>query len=376
VRISRVMATAGLLVSALGVAAAPGVASATFGTSNGVVSFVTTCTGFPQVLWVNPTSPPSPETCANYNGTNGGQQTAGGADSEPYYSAAGNTVYFSSNRSGTWIVYSIGAISTGNVPTPADGAVAVTSPGTSNDYAPTVTADGTKLAFIRCDSGTSTCSLEVQSLVPPGAPSSVTTVVPVALPSPLTGDASRPEFDPADGSKILYEGTDGHIHMVSLTGSFTERDLSNESGIGTGQTDEYPDFNATGTKLIFDSNRSGGHKLYLFDLTGSTVPAPTLVWSTDPGVEIEPIFAPDGTKYAWAQLGAGSVIVDYQIGSAWFSATTLSPGRSSNSEPAWQPIPSSPLLPESHYAIALPLGGIAVAALVLVRRRRRMSPTS
>jgi hypothetical protein len=43
-----------------------------------------------------------------------------------------------------------------------DGAVQITFPaaagGSSNDYAPTVSASGTELAFIRCNAGTTSCA--------------------------------------------------------------------------------------------------------------------------------------------------------------------------------------------------------------------------
>jgi Tol biopolymer transport system component len=52
----------------------------------------------------------------------------------------------------------------------------------------------------------------------------------------------------------------GHIHLVSLKGSFVKRDLSNESGVG-GTADGHPDWSPNGQKIIFDSSRAGGHKI-------------------------------------------------------------------------------------------------------------------
>jgi hypothetical protein len=360
---------------------APGVAHATFGSVNGVVDFTSSCTGVQQIFWVNPTSPPSPETCANYTGTHGGQQTAGGSDSEAFFTPNGSTVYFSSNRSASlqWQIYSITTVTNGNA---VDGATTVTTPPSgSNDYGPTIDGTSSYLAFIRC---ASTCSLMVGPIGGP-ATAIATTAAP-ATPNVSTGATTRPEFDPVDNAQIIYGGSDGHLHLVKLSltpspAKISERDLSSESGIGAGQTDEFADWNALGTKLVFDSNRpptvGAGHRLFLLDMTQNPVPAAALVWATDPGNEIEPIFSPDSTNYVWAQLGAGQQVVDYQIGSSWSSATTLlSPvGRSINGEPAWQPTGSNPVLPEVHYAVLLPIAGIGVAALVLtVQRRRRRSP--
>ena len=179
------------------------------------------------------------------------------------------------------------------------------------------------LAFLRCNAGTTSCALYEQSPVVGGTPTLVTTSIPPLQPNSVSGEASRPEIDPVDTSQILYVGTDNHIHLVSTASSpaFAERDLSNESGITTSLVDEYPDWNPAGTRIIFDRS----HKIYVLNPTAAPATACGL-WASDPGTEIEPIFAPTdtatssgttaggscnptGNNYVWTKLGGGSNII-------------------------------------------------------------------
>ena len=297
------------------------------------MAFISICdSNIGQAVYsVNPVGSPPP-TYACPGGANPyTQSTAGSADSMPYFSSQGTTLYFASNRpgngnnpgaNGNFAIYQVTYPPTvsGSPGSQTDGATQITFPGTSNDYAPTVSADGSELSFLRCNSGTSSCSLYVQSPIVGGTPTLVNTSVPPVLPDSVSGAASRPEIDPADPSQILYVGTDNHIHLVSLTSAFAERDLSSESGITAGQADEYPDWNPAGTNVIFDRS----HVVYVFyginPATGSA--SACQLWSSDPGTEIEPIYAPNDTatassgncnpttnQYVWTKLGGGSNIV-------------------------------------------------------------------
>lgn len=371
-------------------------AGATFqGSTPGNVAFISICdSNIGQAVYsVNPVGTPPP-TYACPGGTNPyTQSTAGSADSMPYFSSLGTTLYFASNRlgsgnnagaNGNFAIYQVTYPPTvsGSPGSQTDGATQITFPGTSNDYAPTVSADGSELSFLRCNSGTSSCSLYVQNPIVGGTPTLVNTSVPPVLPDSVSGAASRPEIDPADPSQILYVGTDNHIHLVSLTSAFAERDLSSESGITAGQADEYPDWNPAGTNVIFDRS----HVVYVFyginPATGSA--SACQLWSSDPGTEIEPIYAPNDTatatsgncnpttnQYVWTKLGGGSNIIVDGHGDA--NPVLLTSNRSNNSQPAWQPVSPSTGTPEVPMAAVLPgLGGILLAgAFVLERQRRR-----
>jgi len=400
---SRALALMGILLVAAGVWA-PVPASATFtGATNGNVAFASVCTAtIGQAIYsVNPVgSPPPTYSCPGGTAPNSTQSTAGSIDSMPYFSSQGTTLYFSSDRlsngnnpgaNGNFAIYQVTYPPTvsGSPGSQTDGAVQITFPaaggGSSNDYAPTVSADGSELAFIRCNSGTTSCALYVQNPIVGGTPTIVSTAVPLLQPNSVSGEASRPEINPADPSQILYEGTDNHVHLVSLASppAFTERDLSNESGIPAGQIDEYPDWNPAGTRIIFDRS----HSVFVFDPTTGPATACKLWGATDPGTEIEPIFAPtdtatssptncnpSGNMYVWTKLGGGSNII-LDMGHAVGSPDTLenlTQNRTDNSQPAWQPIPLGASTPEVSMAALLPgIGVVLLLAAIVMERLRR-----
>jgi WD40-like Beta Propeller Repeat len=397
----------GILVITVGISF-PAPAGATFsGAQDGNVAFASICdsnTG--QAIYsINPNgSPPSTYTCPGGASPNYSQSTAGSIDSMPYFSSQGTTLYFSSDRPGTsnnpgangnFAIYRVAYPPTvsGSPGSQSDGAAQITFPtaagGSSNDYAPTVSADGTVLAFLRCNAGTTSCALYEQSPVVGGTPTLVTTSVPPLQPNSVSGEASRPEIDPVDTSQILYVGTDNHIHLVSTASppAFAERDLSNESGITTSLVDEYPDWNPAGTRIIFDRS----HKIYVLNPTSAPATACGL-WASDPGTEIEPIFAPTdtatssgttaggscnpaGNTYVWTKLGGGSnIILDegHMVGAS-DTLVDLTSNRTNNSQPAWQPVPLGAQTPEVPVAVILPSAGVVLlaGAVALERRRRR-----
>ena len=274
---SRSVGLIGILLMAAGIwAAAP--AGATFsGATNGNVAFASICAStIGQATYsLNPNgSPPPTYSCPGGSSPNYTQSTVGGIDSMPSFDAQGTTLYFSSDRpgsgnnpgaNGNFAIYQVTYPSTvsGSPGSQTDGATQITFPaaagGTSNDYAPTVSTDGSELTFIRCNSGTTSCALYVQNPIVGGTPTLISTSVALLQPDSVSGAASRPEINPAAPGQALYVGTDNHVHLVSLASppTFTERDLSNESGIAAGQIDEYPDWNPAGTRIIFDRSHSG-----------------------------------------------------------------------------------------------------------------------
>ena len=374
---------------------APLPAGATFSGSNGNVAFASICDSTTGQA-VYSVSPSGTYTCPGGTSPNYTQSTAGSIDSMPYFSSQGTTLYFSSNRAGNFTIYQVAYPPTvsGSPGSQTDGAVPITSPGTSQDYAPTVSTDGSELTFIRCNSGTTSCGLYVQKPIVGGTPTLVSTAVAPLQPDAVSGAASRPEIDPADPSQILYVGTDNNIHLVSLTSSFPERDLSSLSGITTGQIDEYPDWNPAGTNVIFDRS----HSVYVMYGINPTTPALTgaasacALWATDPGTEIEPIFAPAdtatsssttcnpaGNMYAWTKLGSGSnIILDsgHLVGNP-DTLVSLTQNKTNNSQPAWQPVSPSTGTPEVPMAALLPGAGIALLAGAFIledrKRRRRLA---
>jgi len=389
-RTSRALALLGTLLIVAGVSA-PVPAGATFAGSNGNVAFISICNSAGQAVYS--VDPSGTSSCPGGAAPNYVQSTAGAADSMPYFSSQGTTLYFSSDRGGTNAIYQVPypATISGTAPNQTDGATQLTTPGTSNDYAPTVSADGSELSFIRCNSGNTSCALYVQSPIVGGTPTLVPTAVPVLQPNSVSGSASRPEIDPTDPSQILYVGTDNHIHLVSIASppAFSDTDLSQLSGITSGQIDEYPDWNPAGSNIIFDRS----HSVYVFYGINPTASTPSVsacaLWgASDPGTEIEPIYAPAdtatassstcnpaGNQYVWTKLGGGSnIIVDmgHTVGNP-DTLGSLTANKSNNSQPAWQPLSPGEGTPEVPMAILLPGAGVLLlgGAFALDRRRKR-----
>ena len=385
----------------------PASAGATFpGSENGNIAFIAICNGAigQPIYSLNPNgSPPPTYFCPGGTGSTYTQSTAGSEDSMPYFSSQGTTLYFSSNRpsegnnpgaGGNFAIYSAPYPPTvsGSAGSQTDNVTQITFPGSnSNDYAPTVSADGTEMTFIRCNAGTTSCALYVQSPIVGGTPTLVTTNNPVMQPNPTSGEASRTEIDPTNDNVVLYEGTNGHLDLISLTSAFTEQDLSAESGISGGLVDEYPDWNPAGSSIIFDRS----HSIYVFygiNTTSATVSACELWGSNDPGTEIEPLFAPtdvnvasstscnpSGNMYVWTKIGGGDNIVldtGHSVNNP-VTLVSLTQNRTNNSQTAWQPIPLGAQTPEVPMALLLPLAGGAVLAggflLELNKRRRQLA---
>jgi hypothetical protein len=394
VRVDRLIAAAGtVLLSAGLVAASAGVADATFGgagDTNGDIAFVGNCNGGnQQILYVNPAAVSNPPpSCSGY-----GEQTLTGTDAEPFYSADSKTVYFESSRSGSFAIYSIPSVFSGNVgdgtPGDPDGATQLTFPtGSNQDFAPTISSDGTTLGFVRCGSSPNSCALETMVLAT-SVVTTQTTDFPLTNVSSLeNGNEDRPEFDPVNANQILYEcavsvagSTYGHICLHTLGTSTGDVDLSNEAESTNPwpATDENPDFKYDGSAIVFDT--SGGaqgpnmiYKMAFNPVTGAASGA-AAVWSaTGQGHEIEPIFSPNGAEYAWAHYGSGTQVVTWDIGS-FANAEQVSPsGKSISSQPTWEGTPGvGTNLPEAPYALLLPGGGLLTAGVLLGLRRRRQS---
>ena len=401
---ARALAVIGILLITAGIwAASP--AGATFsGATNGNVAFISICNAtIGQATYsLNPNgSPPPTYSCPGGTAPNSTQSTAGSIDSMPYFSSQGTTLYFSSDRlasgnnpgaNGNFAIYQVTYPPTVSGPRAARVTEQPRSPsrlraeGRATTTHPLSPADGSEMTFIRCNSGTTSCALYVQNPVVGGTPTLVSTAATLLQPNSVSGEASRPEINPADPSQVLYVRTDNHIHLVSLAlpPAFTERDLSNESGITAGQVDEYPDWNPAGTRIIFDRS----HSVYVADPTTGPATACKLWGTGDPGTEIEPIFAPtdtatsssttchpSGNMYVWTKLGGGSnIILDmgHSVGSP-ATLENLTQNRTNNSQTAWQPIPLGNPTPEVSMAALLPgVGGaLLFGAIVLERRRRR-----
>jgi Tol biopolymer transport system component len=369
-------------------------AGAAFPGSNGVVAFVTTRGNNVTIQQVNPNGSGIGTPAGDLANTTA--LTGGSIDAEPYYSPDGTQVVFSSNRSGRWAIYDITQTDT-NESTPATEISQVSGQEAHDDYGPSYSDDGGIVVFNRDN-------LHIYSVVTATGPSSACDLYDPAggLASAATdGSVSRIVFDPADPTSLVYVSGNNHIHLLSglvvPTASIpcpTEPTLSDVdlSATATGtalgaQADDNPDWSPDGSKIIFDSTRTGGHSLWYFTGPTSVSPTVTALWPTQTGPsgtsDTQPVFSPDGTHIAYTQpvMHNGNQVIDYEsntFGAPLSSATdlTLGAGASANSQADWQPTGPTPGAPEVPATLLLPGAAFIVGGGYLLIRRRRLVPQS
>jgi Tol biopolymer transport system component len=386
-----------VIAAALGtLALLPSVAGAAFPGTNGDIAFVTTRGDNVAIEQVNPNASDVGTSSGDLDNTT--QLTAGSVDSEPFYSPDGTQLVFSSNRTGHWAIFQISQTDE-NESTPAAEISQQPNEETHDDYAPSFSDDGQLVVFNRDNQSIETLVLSV------GASSACDLYTPPGGLAGASGDngaASRIVFDPAQSTTLAYVAGDNHIHLLSgitlpsaadpcpTQGALADTDLS-EVATGTPllstQADANPDWSPDGTKIIFDSTRSGGHSLWYFTNPTSPNPTVTALWPSVAGpggpTDTQPVFSPDGTSIAYTQpvVDNGTQVVNYELdtfGAPQSSETdlTLGAGSSANSQPDWQPIPSTPPpgTPEAPATLLLPAAALFTGgAYVLIRNRRRRS---
>ena len=268
-RLDRVMIAVGAagLVGGTMWATTP-LAFAAFPGSNGDIAFVSTRSNNVSIYQVSPFGTGIGTTTGDQSNTT--PLTNGAPDAEPFYSPDGNTVYFSSARSGDWAIYSIDQ-SAQEPPTTPTELSQISGSESHDDYAPSVGPDGETVVFNRDNTA-------IYTLWAATGPSSVcllyTPPTGLAPASSDNGSGSRVVFDPQDQSKLLYVGGDNHIHLLSglpvpsshnpcgvSASSLTDTDLSAEATTPTGDgisgaADANPDWNPAGIGTT--GCRSGG----------------------------------------------------------------------------------------------------------------------
>jgi len=377
-------------------------ADAAYPGANGDIAFVSTRNNNEAIYQVNPNyvGPPGAglgTLTGDLAATTG--LTAGATDAEPFYSADGALVFFSSDRSrGHWAVYDI-AQSPPLAPSATKDAASELSqvPGRekNDDYAPSVGPDGDTVVFNRDNTALYTVDAAK-------GPSSVCLLdrpaEGLAAASHDTGSGSRAEFDPVDASKLIYVSANGHLHLLSGiptpsgtnpcgVRSLSDTDLSAEATYPhrrdyTRAVDADPDWSPDGTRVVYDSTRGGGHTLWI--LTLGAHPSASPVWqgldARGQKDDTQPVFSPDGRFLAYTQPASGSQVVDYeidQIGRPLSRETDLteSPGMPINGQPDWQStLPAQ--TPESPLASLLPVVGFLTVGALMTRQRRRRARRS
>ena len=359
----------------------PAVAGAAFPGTNGDIAFVTTRNNNVNILQVNPDGAGIGTSAGDLSNTT--VLTNGSVDAEPFYSPDGTQVAFSSNRSGRWAIYLVGQTDA-NESTPATEISQDAGQETHDDYGPSFSDDGNTVVFNRDNQSIYTV------YVPSGVSSACDLYDPpggLAAASSDNGAASRIVFDPVDSTKLVYVAGNNQIHL--LTGvqvptaahpcpaqtTLTDTDLSTiatGNTLGPQQSDANPDWSPDGSKIIFDSTRSGGHSLWYFTNPTSASPTVTALWpglASSTTTDTQPVFSPDGTHIAYTQpvVHNGTQVIDYEsdtFGAPQSSETdlTMGAGSSANSQPDWQPVSPLPNLPETPATLLLPGAALMVGA--------------
>lgn len=384
----------------------PGVAEAAFPGGNGDIAFISTRSGggTPLVFTVNPeASDPSSTVSEVTNDASG--------DSEPFYAPDGTIVFASDaptdagSDNSNWKIFSINPAATSCAGTSnwSDCRVLIsqsTADTTDDDYAPSVSPDGTTVLFERI-AATGTASLFT---VPIGGGAATLLYTPPASiglqqPAADSGAVSRPIYDPADPSEVVFVGANNHIEMITGVGtpafnpSQTPVDLSADAGLVGTQQDDDPDFSPDGGTLIFDSTRSGGRQIYTLNVAQaqSSGQAATPLFANNTGnTDTEPVFSPDGTQVAFVRpvVQQSDDVITYmdtdvngsdQATGSLTDLTKVNQGSGAplDSQPDWAPVQVSVQTPEAPLAIGLPVAGGAVlvgAGLLMGRRQRRQVP--
>jgi len=420
------IATAVGFLIAGGVLMGGGVASATFPGANDAITFSSSCGNGEAIYSVpngttNSECPPgNPPANPAYT-----QNTAGSIDAMPFFSSDGGTLYFSSDRGspgnpGPWSIYSVAYPSTPSTPLNT----LATPPAGYNDFAPTGTADsstGSTLDFIQCLGAASSCTLQEETLSTTGAPtdspvqiSTGTCPAPAGPLSSTDGQANRPEFNPTNPNQLVYVGVNSatqtnNIYLLTINASGNAcTDLSSNAPtiIPSSQTytqaasfaDQDPDWSPDGTQIVFDSTRTAGNKVYEIDPGDNT--GAYQVWASDPGEEVEPVYAPADTPAGaypkgsyptggsassyyqpmliWVLTGGGDNVqgvTSIDDGTMYSVPTLVTADFALNVDPIWQPLALGSPLPEAPYpALLVGVGMVALAGGLYIRRRRVALP--
>jgi Tol biopolymer transport system component len=233
-----------------------------------------------KVAWESYRGGNSEVYVANRDGTNPMNVSNHAADDyAPSLSADGSKVAWYSDRDGNGNseVYVANTDGTGVVNISNDPAY---------DYAPSLSADGSKVAWVSYRLGDA--EVYVANTNDPGGLVNVS----------QHGDGDYFPSLSADGSKVAW---DSHRHgnaevYVANTDGTDPKNVSQDSAV-----DELASLSADGSKVAWESFRNGNWEVYVANTDGSGL----VNVSADAGVDTGPSLSADGSKVAWCSPRTG-----------------------------------------------------------------------
>ena len=230
------------------------------------------------------------------------------SDDDPAWSPDGETIAFTSNRTGSWQIYVMNA--------DGSGQTQLTSGSFAN--APAWSPDGSKIAFSISSGPAGRATAQIYLMNPDGT--GITQLTTIA------GYADYPAWSP-DGTRIAFTvlgGFASDVYLMNADGSDVIQ-LTTEAG-----RDVAGSWSPDGTKIYFASDRNGGEVMlpYAMNPDGTGVTQLTFGTSSD----IYPVWSPDGSKIAFLR---GDRL--YMMNPDGSEQVPLTPSVDGISRPAWRP---------------------------------------
>ena len=215
-------------------------------------------------------------------------------DTEPAYSPNGNRIAFQSDRNGNWDIYTVNSTGSPNL-------TQITS-NTANDRDPNWSPDGSRIVFSSNRGGGNEQIWEVGS----------TGTTPEVNPDQITdapADHRRPAYRP-DGNRIVFQyfGGISPVQNWNIWTAVPNSPFSYERITGHPADDEEPAYSPDRSRIAFASERFGAPpNVDIFSTSPSGVDRDLFEITTfhNTAVDEKPAFSPDGSKIVFDSNRSG-----------------------------------------------------------------------